>query len=247
MPRKQPKKKPRGKTSSVWADPYQESVKQLLRDLKGLLNVLGVSADFKVKEIRESSISNRTLGHRMAYAFTVGEILTYWHQDPRYLDPLGKPLALKFSGRGATFSNLVLKAGVKIPPEEVLKALTSTNTVENMGNGSIRPRRRTLTVFSDHELAIHHTFIALNSIVTTLAHNLASKPQNAEQRFHRIAWSSNLTSLDIDRLRIWLNKHGQGFLETADDWMRRRKMTKRKPLGRQFRASIGTYLSVERE
>lgn len=247
MIRKQSKKKLPARASIDWPDPYLASVRRLLIDLKKLLNVLGVSADFEIRNIRTSKISDRTFGHRFAYAFTVGEILTCWHQDPQYIGPDGKPLALKLTGRGVSFSNLTSRAGVKMSAKEAYTALANTKAIEILDNGTIRPVRRTLTVFSDHELAIHHTFIALKSIIGTLVHNLESKPQNVEQRFHRIAWSNNLTSMDVNRLRIWLNKHGQRFLETADDWMRQRKTPRRKSQGRRFRASIGTYLSVESE
>lgn len=223
---------------------YRTNARKLLADLTKLLRLLGISANFEISAIEGSTVSNRTKGHRIAYAFAIGEILSYWHQDPRYLDQLGRPIALKMSGKGASFRQLADRATPKTSAKEVLDALLRARAVEILPNGTIRPIRRTLTVFSDRDMAIHHTFIVLKGILRTLHHNLQSKPQNADQLFHRIAWSSNQTASDIARLRVWLNKHGQGFLESADDWMKLKEKTKEKPM-RQYRVSIGTYLSID--
>jgi len=239
-------KRAKSKEVSFGADLYRANAKQLLGDLTELLRLLGISAKFKISSVKNSSVSDRTKGHQIAYAFAIGEILSHWHQDTAYLDHTGKPRALTMSGEGATFTQLVTRASLNTPASEALEALRRAGAIEMLDNGMIRPVRRTLTVFADHDLAIHHTFIALKGILSTLHHNLKSKPLNVEQLFHRIAWIGNQTASDVARLRVWLNKHGQGFLESTDDWMKLRR-TPLKKTKRRFRVSVGTYLSVEND
>lgn len=236
------------KEISFGANLYRTNAKQLLGDLTKLLHLLGISAKFKISEVKRSSVSDRTNGHRIAYAFAIGEILSHWHQDIAYLDQTGKPRALKIFGEGATFKQLVARTNLKTSPSEALEALRRAGVIEMLDNGTIRPIRRTLTVFADRDLAIHHTFSALKGILGTLHHNLKSKPINMEQLFHRIAWTGNQTVSDVARLRVWLNKHGQGFLESTDDWMKLKQVPpENKRSKRRFRVSVGIYLSVEND
>jgi hypothetical protein len=225
---------------------YEKSAKKLLEDLSTLLEALGISANFQITKITETKVSNKSDGNRIAYAFGIGEILSHWYRDSHYLDKHGAPKPLRISSRGPSFKKL---AKTCLPGEstpEVLRALKRTGAIEIDQNGLIRPLRRTLTVFADPDLAIHHTFMALKGIVNTLKHNVMSRPTNIEQRFHRIAWSGELRPQDVPRLKVWINKHGQNFLESVDDWMKIAPARGARSSKRRYaRASVGVYLDTD--
>lgn len=226
--------------------PYLKSARKLLDDLSVLLKALGISAEFHISKVEASDVSKMSEGNRIAYAFGVGEILSRWYRDSYYLDSKGLPKPLKMLGRGASFQKLAKRCLPGESTAEVLSALKRTDAIEIAEDGSIRPLRRTLTVFADRDLAIHHTFVALKGIVNTLKHNLLSHPTSIEQRFHRIAWNGELHSSDIRRLKVWINKHGQNFLESVDDWMKvapaKHASSRRRGISR---ACVGVYLDTD--
>jgi hypothetical protein len=240
------KKSANKKHSGFGASLYRENANALLNDLAFLLNGLGISAKFKISKVKTSDVSLKTKGNRIAYAFGIGEILSRWHHDSKYLDSKGLPKSLKISGRGTTFGRLVRTCLPGESTDEVLRALRRTGAITISVDNLVAPLRRNLTVFADRDLAAHHTFVALKGVVRTMKHNLLSRPTNVEQRFHRIAWSGDLQRSDIRRLKIWVNNHGQTFLESADDWMKLApvKNTKSRRTS-AARACVGVYLDID--
>jgi Family of unknown function (DUF6502) len=248
MDRKKPTRTRKRKPRAIANKLYAKSADQVLKELTALLSSLGISAKFKLTQITTNTVSNKARGYKSSYASVIGEVLSYWHREPLYLDKYGNPKALRRTGRGASFQSLVSIALPRASAKQVLETLEATQSVHVDSNGLVTPLRRTIPVFSDKDLAILHTFIALRGFVRTLRHNLDSRPLSADQLFHRIAWNGDFNKNEIGRLKIWVNKHGQSFLESIDDWMKthsiRRRNTTKSALA-AVKASIGIYLSVE--
>lgn len=227
---------------------YGESAGQVLKELTGLLSSLGITARFRITRIKENALASKSKGYKSPYASVIGEVLSYWHRELRFLDKQGNPRALRKSGKGASFQSLVSVALPGSSAKQVLSTLETIQAVQVDSNGLIHPLRRTVPVFSDRDLAIHHTFLALRGFVRTLRHNLDSRPLTADQLFHRIAWNGKFDKKEIARLKIWVNNHGQSFLESIDDWMKTHSIpsksrSKENSVG--VKASIGIYLAVD--
>ncbi len=237
----------KSKANAITSDAYLRNATDLLEDLSDLLRLLGISAKFKINGVSKSDVTTRTRGHKIALAFTIGEILTIWHSDRHFRDLNGLPLPLQITGRGPSFQKLVAQVRIRAPIDEVLETLSRLGAIKICADGRVTPERRTLPVFADPDFAVHHTFIALQSITRVLRHNLNSKPTNKNQRFHRIAWNGQLSNQDVSMLRLWLNRHGQALLESADEWMKLRTRSMRKKVSsarKSNRVSIGIYMDV---
>ena len=227
---------------------YAESANRVLGELTVLLSNLGITAKFRLTRIKENALSKKSNGNKNPYASVIGEVLSYWHRDPRYLDNNGNPRALRKNGRGISFQTLVSVALPGSSAKQILSTLEGIRAVRIDANGFVTPLRRTVPVFSDRDLAIHHTFMALRGFIKTLRHNMDSRPLNADQLFHRIAWNGEFDGKEIARLKIWINKHGQDFLESIDDWMKTHSIPRRGKINRKsspVKASVGIYLAVD--
>ncbi len=97
---------------------------------------------------------------------------------------------------------------------------------------------------------MQHTLTILDGFISTLRHNLDSTPSNSDQLFHRIAWNDNFDIKEIPALKIRMKRHGQGFLESFDDWLTCKAASKTRVSNRNAKGaqvSIGVYLSIERK
>jgi hypothetical protein len=185
--------------------------------------------------------------HRLySHTAAVGELLTEWHQNPKYLDESGAPLPLRIQGRGRSFHSLARNAAPDLKPSALLAELRRVGAVILDKNRIVHVQTRSLPVYKDNQLAIQHTLISLHSFIRTLRHNLDSDPSNNDQLFHRVAWNGAFDRSLIPLLKIKLKRQGQDFLESFDNWMMR-KTKKRRTDGQRARTEpvfIGVYLAI---
>jgi len=108
---------------------------------------------------------------------------------------------------------------------------------------------RSLITYRDKRHAIIHILNSLRGFINTLRQNLKSSPSNSDQLFQRVAWNSNLDIKDVPALRVWVKRHGQTLLESADGWMMRKSRKAEPSTTRSSGAtsvSVGVYLSVNK-
>lgn len=182
------------------------------------------------------------------HASAIGEMLTAWHQNPRYLDRTGTPAPIKFRGAGPSFQDLAKKKVPGIKPSQLLLKLERLGVVTADEEGFVQILMRSFPAFEDKELAKQHTLSSLNDFIMTLRHNLDSVPANFDQLFHRIAQNNNFDRREIPALKIRVKRRGQHFLESIDDWLTSNataKSSRQVPQSRKSKVSIGIYLSVE--
>jgi hypothetical protein len=224
------------------------SVDDVIKELIDLFDYLGVDAGGLAKRLtgikKASAASKRLYPHIAA----IGELLTHWHEDADYLDPTGSPLAIRRVGRGRSFRRLALTSVPDMDPRQVLSELEEIGAVQVDEKGLIHVRMRSLPVYENKRLAVQHTLAALDGFIKTLRHNLNSSPSNAAQLFHRVARNGNFDLNEIPALKIRVKRHGQGFLESCDNWMKRRSapLSSSRSKKKHAQVSIGVYLSVDR-
>jgi Family of unknown function (DUF6502) len=219
-------------------------------------DVVGALLDlFKELQIDASNLASRVesvnhepmSSHRLySHTAAIGELLSVWHQDPKYLNNSGDPLPIKMRGPGRSFSNLA-KAVPTMSAPALLRELERAGAVTIDKDEYVHVRMRSLSVYEDKRLAIQHTLTSLISFIRTLRHNLDSDPSNSDQLFHRVAWNGDFASSLIPTLKIKIKRQGQTFLEAFDNWMMRQAKTrtaKRKTRGKRAQIFIGVYLAV---
>jgi hypothetical protein len=224
------------------------TVDDVIKDLLDLFGHLGLDAGrlaTRVVDLDPATMASRRL---YPHDYAIGELLTAWHQDPDYLDDLGNPSPIRMGTGRRSFRRLADKTVPNMDPKTLLSELERIGAVTIDGNGYIRVHMHSLSVYKDKRLAIQHTLISLDSFIRTLRHNLNSAPSNSDQLFHRVAWNGDLDAREIPTLKIRVKRHGQNFLESCDNWMRRRNKSstynsrkKRKPA----QVFIGVYLAVD--
>ncbi len=228
--------------------PREVNVDDVIKDLLDLFSHLGLDAGrlaARVVDLDPAKMASRRL---LPHASAIGELLTAWHQDTAYLDQFGNPRPIRMRAGRQSFCKLAGKTVPDMDPKGLLSELTQIGAVTIDPDGYIRVHMRSLPVYQDKHLAIQHTLTSLGSFIRTLRHNLNSTAANADQLFHRVAWSGDFDAKEIPALKIMVKRHGQSFLESCDNWMTRKSKTstynsksKKMPL----QVFIGVYLGVD--
>jgi hypothetical protein len=230
---------PRGSLRDVTVD-------DVLRDLLDLFRHLGFDAGRLAARVADVDSAYGASPRLYPHAYAIGDLLTAWHQDPDYLDEFGSPLPIKLRSRGRSFRHLADKTVPNVDPGALLAKLEKVGAVSIDPSGNIRVHMRSLPVYEDKDLAIQHTLISLDSFIRTLRHNLDRSPTNPDQLFHRVAWHGNFDPRAIPALKIRVQKQGQNFLESCDNWMTRgRKSLARVAKKKRVQVFIGVYLGVD--
>jgi hypothetical protein len=223
------------------------SVDDVLKGLLDLFAHLGIDASrlaARVVDLDPVSLASQRL---YPHASAIGELLTAWHQEPKYLDESGSPAPIKMSGPGHSFRRLAARTVPDMKFETLFAELQRSGAVTVDASGRARVHMRSLPVYEDSQLAIQHTLASLDSFIKTLRHNLNSTASNSDQLFHRVAWNGDFDSSEIPALKIRMKRHGQSFLESCDNWMSRRAKSatptsrKKKPV----QVFVGIYLAVD--
>lgn len=239
-------KRKTGKTS-VGA-PRDITVDAVIRDLVSLFEYLGINSGRLANRVKGMQGNKARTEKTYTLAPAIGELLSWWHQDPQYLDEHGNPAPLKLSGAHKSFRRLADKAVPNIAVKQLVSELERVGAVSIDARGYVRAQMRALPVYVDRRFAVQHTLASLTSFIRTLRHNLDSNPANSDQLFHRIAWNNEFDPSELPKLKIWIKKQGQSFLESSDNWMMRRS---RKSIrgSRKFKkpaqVSVGVYLAVD--
>jgi hypothetical protein len=224
------------------------STDDLIRELLNLFDCLGLNSGQLVRRVSKVDRAKRNPIRNYPHASVIGDLLTIWNQDPKYVDGFGDPMPIRMKGLTRSFSQLSQRCAPNMNANQLLLELKRLRAVRMDKDGFIHALGRSIPVYEDKRLAALHTLGTLHGFIKTLRHNLNSEPSNSDQLFHRIAWNRHLNKHDIPRLKIWLKRHGQHFLESADNWMIRnaRKSTSMQK-GRKHNAqiSIGLYLTIE--
>ena len=213
-----------------------------------LFDCLGLDSGQLIRRVGNVDRAKRNQIRNYPHASLIGDLLTVWNQDPKYLDRFGDPMPIRMKGKSRSFSELAQRCAPNINERQLLQELKRLGAVRMEKSGLIRAMGRTIPVYEDKRLAGLHTLGTLHGFIRTLRHNLNSEASNSNQLFHRIAWNRRLNIREVPRLKIWLKRHGQHFLESADNWMIRntkRSAPKHKTNKHHAQISIGLYLAVD--
>lgn len=136
----------------------------------------------------------------------MSHILHRWYTDEDFLDELGQPQVLEFSGGERSFSALVRKHGGDIPAGAMRTELKRINAVEEASDGSLRALKRNVSGLNVQDRLITGLASVIYPAALTLAHNTSSDgnstwvQRTAATRFVRKSDIGRLRRISSDRL-----------------------------------------------
>ncbi len=232
---------------SVSAPVRAITVDDVIGDLLELFKQIGSDPSTIANRVRHlgsmPTSEVRTYDHSVA----IGDLLTFWHQDPDFTDEAGNPVPLKVKGRIRSFSGLARRSLPKLDPTKLLTELQELGAVSISSSGHVHLLKRSLNVYEDKELARAYTLSTLRWFIKTLRHNLESTPSNTDQLFNRVAWNGAFPKKEIPKLKLWLSKHGQSLLLSADNWMMNKSRYGKNARGsrKSTQIAVGLYMAVD--
>ena len=228
------------------AESTDVTANQVIKNLLALFERVGIDTPTNIAVIDSFEEERRPSSDIPPYS-TIGELLTSWYQDPDYLDNAGNPVPIKLRGARRSFHILAQRVAPIVNSALLLSQLEHLGAVSIDKSKFIHVHMRSLPVYEDKRLAIQHTLTTLDGFIKTLHHNLDSIPSNSDQLFHRIAWTGNFDSEEIPALKIRMKRHGQHFLESFDNWLTLKSLSKSRSTRKKRKrtqVSVGVYLSV---
>lgn len=144
-------------------------------------------------------------------------VLSLWHTDPAYLDARHRPKRIRFGGDGATFCELVARAGGDIPPRAMLKELLRAGSVVEEGQ-KLRAVSRSYIPEPHDPQAILVAGGAIRDLVSTVYYNLGCDDAS-ERFFERRVYSEKLPDSYRRRFRKLARDKGQILLQDLNSWL----------------------------
>lgn len=145
-------------------------------------------------------------------------VIAGWRGDPEFLDAKGNPAVLAVTGEARSFSELVRRFSGDMPFRAVLDELLRVGTVELDEAGHVRLRSRAYLPAKDDGMKIHILGTDVNSLITTIDHNLQADQQPL---FQRKVKYDNLPEEILPQFRVMSAESGQSLLEKLDRWLSR--------------------------
>ncbi len=144
-------------------------------------------------------------------------VVAGWVRDPAFLDAVGQPRLMLFSGQQTSFSDLVRKFSGDVPPRAILDELIHVGVVEQQDGGYLRLMSRSYIPKSGEadKLGILGKDVA--GLISTIDHNIQSAGK--DPFFQRKVYYNNLPEEAVVELRQLLAEQGQQFVEKLDHWM----------------------------
>jgi hypothetical protein len=151
----------------------------------------------------------------------LANILTAWHDDPRFCTPYGAPLDLSLQVESGfrTFEELIRIACPGGDFETILDELVASGCVEVHEKKFVRCTSRVYIPVGANVERITRLGQCVGALTSTFAHNLL-REEGESPFFERVIESEFPVSTDgRDRVLQYLREEGWTFLDRTDRWM----------------------------
>jgi hypothetical protein len=128
------------------------------------------------------------------------EVLHKWHAEEEFLDKVGRPAVLPFSGTDSSFSNLVRKFGGDIPPGAMRTELKRVGAIQEDEQGNLYVVRRSVTPSGQHDNLVAALAHSAYPLLSTIAHNVCTD-DNDERWAQFTAFTQSVKLTDVPRVR----------------------------------------------
>jgi hypothetical protein len=168
-------------------------------------------------------------------------LLTGWHLDAAYLDDLGQPRDLLFTGNEPSFTGLARKHAGDIAPITMSRELQRVGAVMELDDGSLRVLKRFYMPLAIDADAVLRGGSVLRDLGNTIDYNLV-RDTDTLTRFEGRATNVNIHAVDLAEFRAYLEEEGQSFLERVDEWLTRHEpSTETRRKYKKMRLGVGIY------
>ena len=171
-------------------------------------------------------------------------VLTFWRNEPQFLDAAGRPLVLAAIGKSPTFKSLVQMALPRADAQHVLTVLRHHRLVSEGRHGRITLLGRALLPRTAQRAQfVAYALAAIEGLVDTCHTNLnARDPAQSVGLLQRIAVAERFDPRYLRQYDSFMRAQAEAFLLKQDEWLQRREVnapTKRKT--RAVHVGVGVY------
>lgn len=146
-----------------------------------------------------------------------GQVIARWYSEPEYVDEVGHPRALPFSGSRHSLSALIARVLPQADPLSVLEDLKELKAVRVQGR-LYRPTDDVIT-FRRRDQLIPWLLTLLSGTLRTIEHNATCRPEDRIP--DRIAHNPRFPVDQLPKYYAHLRKRCTGFLRERDREMQR--------------------------
>lgn len=191
----------------------------------------------RIKKDLTTSEPEREVNHRQD---RIARVLAGWHQDERYSDENGKPLAIAFDGEAPSFTELVKRYGGDVPAITIQRELLRVKAVRAKHSGALEVLRRNYRLDTAEPEALFRAGTVLEDMSTTVAHNLYHGA-NQSSRFEAEASNTRIAASAKPEYEAFVRAESQAFLERVDDWLTQREVPPSAGDEEVLRLGLGMY------
>jgi hypothetical protein len=176
---------------------------------------------------------------RIRYASHAARTLQFWFSDPRFVDPLGVPRELPFSGDDISFTSLVRVVGGDVPAGAVRAELLAAGCIEEGASGSLKAVKRYFVPGDvDEDLVVGLSQI-VHPVLEGLARNTGAG--KAEPFVQRLAYSDRLVPAAVPLFRQIARGRCGAFVQSIDDWLSSNEIEPEIPTDSPVRVGVGVF------
>lgn len=146
----------------------------------------------------------------------IGNVLSAWHQDERFLDQNGTPMALPLEG-SVSLTKLTEQFRGDIPSTAIIKELDRVGAIRIRGQIA-EVTTRYYMPFTLEDKAIERFGLVLHDLGSTITNNLLTTARG-DANFEGRAINDRIMPHAADAFRKYVDRKAEEFLEDLDDWL----------------------------
>jgi hypothetical protein len=171
----------------------------------------------------------------------IAQVLSGWHLDPDFVDSAGRPKSLPADGEGVSLGSLLRRYAGDTPHRAVIKELSKLELIEERGGRYEVRAREYIRSPLDPDM-LRQVGVALHDHGMTLAHNVNPDRREAA-RFEGMATHPRVAAQHVKAFHVFMEEHGQAFLEEVDGWLSRHQVPEgNSSVSQGVRLGAGVYL-----
>lgn len=170
-------------------------------------------------------------------------VLTYWRNEPQFLDEQGTPRSLPLTGGASSFRALLRKALPGVSRDDVLAVLRRHQLVSVDRNQRVTLRASSFVPRNEQRAQFFaYTLSAVEGIIDTCHRNLtARKPADSIGRLQRVASAERFDLRFIRDYDAFLRDQATDFLLRQDAWLKRHEAKSPRAGTRMAQVGVGIF------
>lgn len=145
------------------------------------------------------------------------KVIAAWLSDPDYLEPTGKPKPLAYSDSTCSFSDLVHRYAIDIPPRAMLNEMIASKLVIELPEGRFTPAIPTRHVSLSQRDEIAQFGVKMNALGSTLIQNLGTSDR--ARLFETLVHVDNLQAGENPKVKKELARRCRTFSQNVERYL----------------------------